>query len=391
MWLYRPCGPWDSDTQRRAATVRCVVKAELPPSDPEDAARFAGLRWVNDVRPGITRRHRGKGFSYVSPTGEPITDHDRLAWIRSIVIPPAWTDVWISPVQNGHIQATGRDARGRKQYRYHPRWREVRDDTKYGALIAFGKLLPRLRKRVDADLARPGLPREKVVAAVVRLLELTFIRVGNEEYARLNRSFGLTTLRNRHVTVKGTQARFKFRGKSGKVNEVGIRDRRLAALIRRVQDLPGQELFEYIDDGGEVQTATSEDVNSYLRQISGRDITAKDFRTWAGTVLAYRALCALEATTSDAEAKHNIVAAIRDVALRLGNTPAVCRKSYIHPAILDSYVDGSLGDRLPASAHAEGDTPSAIEPDEEAAVLALLRRRVRSGHAAPGTTRTSAA
>jgi DNA topoisomerase-1 len=351
--------------------------APLAPPDPAEAARFAGLRYVSDTRPGIRRRRSGRGFTYRSPTGERITDPERLAWIRAIAVPPAWTDVWISPVRNGHILATGRDARGRKQYRYHPRWREVRDDTKYAHLIAFGELLPKIRGRVDADLARPGLSREKVLAAIVRLLELTFIRVGNEEYARLNRSFGLTTLRSRHVRVEGTQVRFRFRGKSGVVHEVDLRDRRLSGVIRRIQELPGQELFEYLD-GEAVQTVSSDDVNAYLRDAAEDDVTAKDFRTWAGTVLAFRELMALPAADSEAEAKRAIVGAIRNVATRLGNTPAVCRRSYVHPGVLEAYAEGAL------AATADSETPErhGIDPPtpaEEAALLALLRKRLAHG------------
>src|SRR3954447_15317688 len=256
-------------------------------------------------------------------------------------------------------------------------------------MIAFGELLPRIRERVDEDLSRPGLPREKVLAGLVRLLELTFIRIGNEEYARLNKSFGLTTLRNRHVQIDGTRIRFKFRGKSGKVHEVGLRDRKLAALIRHVQELPGQDLFEYVDDDGTVQTVSSDDVNTYLREISGEDITAKDFRTWAGTVLTFRCLASLDAAASDTEAKRNLVAAIKTVSTRLGNTPAVCRRSYVHPGVLDAYLEGSLGDRLLRSAEQEGEAPPGTDPDEEAAVLELLRRRLIQPPGAPAAATTS--
>jgi DNA topoisomerase-1 len=351
---------------------------EVPPHDPVEAARFAGLRYVTDSQPGIRRSRRGRGFGYTSPTGERITDPDTLAWIRSIAIPPAWTNVWISPVRNGHILATGRDARARKQYRYHPRWRAVRDDTKYGHLLAFGELLPQIRARVEADLAGPGLTREKVLAAIVRLLELTFIRVGNEEYARLNRSFGLTTLRSRHVRVEGTHLRFRFRGKSGVAHEVGLRDRRLARLIRRIQELPGQELFEYVNGDG-VQRVTSEDVNAYLREACGEDVTAKDFRTWAGTVLAFRALRDVPAVTSEAEAKRAVATAIRGVAERLGNTPAVCRKAYVHPGVVDAYLEGALRPAPGSAAAEDAATTDALRPPtagEEAAVLDLLRARL---------------
>jgi DNA topoisomerase-1 len=363
-----------------------------PPPDPEDAAKLAGLHYVSDDRPGIRRRRSGRGFSYSTPSGERIADPEQLRWIRSLAVPPAWTDVWISPVRNGHILATGRDARGRKQYRYHPRWREVRDESKYTRLIEFGGLLPRIRERIDADLARPALSREKVLAAVVRLLEVTFLRVGNEEYARLNRSFGLTTLRNRHVRVEGSRIRFRFRGKSGKVNEVGLRDRRLAGVLRRLQELPGQELFEYVDGEGELQAISSGDVNAYLREITGQDITAKEFRTWAGTVLAYRALRGL-VPASQTEAKRNVVATIRDVAAKLGNTPAVTRGSYVDPGVIEAYLGGELvagrnapsadGGRPLAGSQAAGRPEVAIappgsDPDEAAAVLEFLRGRVRA-------------
>ena len=263
------------------------------------AAREAGLRYSTDSRPGWTRHRAGRGFSYRDTDGSTIRDAETIARIRALAIPPAWTDVWICPWPNGHLQATGRDARGRKQYRYHARWRARRDTDKFDRMLAFAKALPRIRKRCDADLARRGLPREKVLAAVVRLLELTLIRVGNDEYARLNRSFGLTTLRDRHVRVERSAIRFRFRGKSGKQHEVGLRDRRLARVVRTCQELPGQELFQYVDEDGLVRDVTSDDVNDYLRQVGGGAFTAKDFRTWAGTVLAYRALRALQPADSD--------------------------------------------------------------------------------------------
>jgi DNA topoisomerase-1 len=331
---------------------------------------------VNDDDPGIARRRVGERFRYVAPDGSRVTDPGTLQRIRTLAIPPAWTDVWVCPRPNGHIQATGRDARGRKQYRYHSRWSEARDATKYDRMIEFGEALPQIRERVDADLGRAGLPREKVLAAVVRLLELTYVRVGNEEYARLNRSFGLTTLRDRHVAIKGSRVRFRFRGKSGRLHETGIRDRRLARTIRACQDLPGQTLFQYLDDEGERQTIDSADVNAYLREISGKEISAKEFRTWAGTVLAFRALCALDPAASDTEAKRGLVAAIKDVAGQLGNTPAVCRKSYVHPGVVEAYFDGDLASDLVAGAERSGDPMPTPDPDEEAAVLELLRRRV---------------
>lgn len=354
-------------------TRESAAEPSTPPaSEAANDARSAGLRYATDTLLGITRRRAGRSFSYWSPTGERLTDRARREWIRALAIPPAWTEVWISPRPNGHLLATGRDARGRKQYLYHPRWTEVRDATKYQRMIEFGALLPLVRQRVDEDLARPGLPRQKVIAAVVRLLELTLIRIGNEEYARLNRSFGLTTLRNRHVSVDGTSIRFRFRGKSGKVHEVGIRDQRLASVIRRLQDLPGQDLFEYVDPDAAIQTIESEDVNEYLREATGSDFTAKDFRTWAGTVLAFRTLSSLAPAESESEAKKNLVAAIKTVARDLGNTPAVCRSSYIHPSVIDAYLEGALVHRLegPGSLGERLPGPDAFE----GAVLELLRR-----------------
>ena len=265
------------------------------PAEPRAAARDAGLRYASDASPGLTRRRSGRGFSYRDPDGVAVRDPETLARIKALAIPPAWTDVWICRWPNGHLQASGRDARGRKQYRYHDRWHERRGTDKFDRMLAFAEALPGIRARCDEDLARRGLPREKVLAAVVRLLELTLIRVGNDEYARLNQSFGLTTLRDRHASVDGTAIQFRFRGKSGQTHEVGLRDRRLASLVRRCQELPGQELFQYVDEDGDVQDVASDDVNAYLREASGGDFTAKDFRTWAGTVLAYRALRALAA------------------------------------------------------------------------------------------------
>jgi DNA topoisomerase-1 len=279
-----------------------------------------------------------------------------LSRIRALAVPPAWTDVWICPHDNGHIQATGRDAKGRKQYRYHRRWREVRDETKYEKTIAFAEALPRIREAVERDLGRPGLPREKVLATVVRLLEITHIRVGNEEYARKNKSFGLTTMRDRHVDVEGSLLRFHFRGKSGKDHDVGLRDKRLARIVKRCSDLPGDELFQYVAEDGQRRSIESADVNAYLRAIAGAEFTAKDFRTWNGTVLAARALREQRFETKR-EANKNVAAAIKEVAERLGNTPSVCRKCYVHPAIVEAYVGGLL--------HGVA--------DEETAVLALLR------------------
>ena len=344
--------------------------------EPIEAAQAAGLRYVSDTRPGIRRKRAGKGFSYTGPDGAAIRDDQTLRRIRSLAIPPAWQDVWICPLPNGHLQAAGRDARGRKQYRYHPRWRSTRDETKYERMADFGRALPRIRERIEQDLALPGLPREKVLATVVRLLEITLIRVGNEEYAKSNRSFGLTTLCDRHVQVDGTQLRFEFRGKSGVRHRVDLRDRRLARIVKRCRDLPGHELFQYVDDAGQHQTIDSGDVNDYLRAISGEDFTAKDFRTWAGTVLAALALQEFEAFDSQAQAKRNIVAAIQNVAKRLGNTPSVCRKCYVHPAIIDAYLEGSTLNVLRQRTEQELTGDLARLPPEEAAVLALLQQRL---------------
>jgi DNA topoisomerase-1 len=346
------------------------------PTDPVASARLVGLRYVSDTLPGIQRKRHGAHFRYTGPDGAPVRDAQTLARIRALVIPPAWTDVWICPMPHGHLQATGRDAKGRKQYRYHPRWREVRDATKYTRMIAFGRALPRIRERVEHDLALPGLPRAKVLATVVRLLETTLIRVGNEEYAKTNRSYGLTTLRNRHVDIAGATLRFHFRGKSGITHTIGINDRRLAGIVRRCRELPGAELFQYLDDDGERRGVDSGDVNEYLREITGEEFTAKDFRTWAGTVLAAMALQELEAFDSDAQAKKNVVGAIERVAERLGNTPSVCRKCYVHPAVLDAYLDGTMLETLKQRAEQEiAESLSGLKP-EEAAVLALLQQRL---------------
>jgi len=350
-------------------------------ADPRASARAAGLRYSSDARPGITRHRVGKGFSYRRPDGDRVKDRTVLRRIRSLAIPPAWTDVWICTDPAGHLQATGRDARGRKQYRYHPAWTRGRDDLKFERLLDVARVLPRIRERCDADLARPGLSREKVLAAVVRLLELTLIRVGNEEYARLNRSFGLTTLKRRHAKVEGSAIRFRFAGKSGKRHEVGLRDRRLAAIVRRCQDLPGQELFAYIGDDGVPHDISSDDVNEYLREISGIDMTAKDFRTWAGTVLAYRALRALAPVESGRAAKKNVVEAVRLTADQLGNTPAVARRSYVHPAILDAYLEGTIGSALLEAAEEQHDPPPVATGDEASEVVKLIRTRIRADDA----------
>ena len=325
------------------------ASVELP-VDPVESARAAGLRYVSDATAGIRRQRAGSGFVYRNPDGARLRDETALARFRSLAIPPAWTDVWICPIASGHLQATGRDARGRKQYRYHPRWRATRDETKYGRMLAFAETLPAIRARLERDMGLTGLPREKVIATVVRLMEVTFIRVGNEEYARANASFGLTTLRDRHVAVSGSHLLFEFRGKSGKEHSIAVTDRRLARIVKRCQDIPGYELFQYIDDAGERRSIDSADVNAYLREVSGEDFTAKDFRTWAGTVLIARALQQAGAARSATAVKKSLNEAIKEVAAQLGNTPAVCRKCYVHPSVIDAYGRGTLIDQLTASA-----------------------------------------
>jgi DNA topoisomerase-1 len=344
-------------------------------ADGPASAQSAGLRYISDQRPGFRRLKRGTGFVYVDVDGRKIRDAATLSRIKALVIPPAWTAVWIAPSANAHIQATGRDARGRKQYRYHAHWRAMRDETKYNRMVAFAKVLTAIRQRTEADLREPGLTRSKVVAAIVQLLEKTLIRVGNEEYARTNRSFGLTTMRDGHVEVTGQELRFEFVGKSGVRQSVTLEDRRLARIVKRCQDVPGQELFQYVDDDGQRRSVDSADINEYLRAAAGADFTAKDFRTWAGTILAARALQEFRKLTSNAEAKRNIVRAIESVAGRLGNTKAVCRKCYIHPAILDAYLDGSLMQTLRRRARRALETTSTLSA-EETAVLTLLERRL---------------
>ena len=323
-----------------------------PQADPVSAARAAGLRHVSDTQPGIHRHRSGKSFRYTTPDNKPLRDPETLARIKSLVIPPAWTDVWICPLANGHLQATGRDARHRKQSRYHPQWRAFRDETKYHRMAAFAEALPHIRRQVEHDLVLPGLPREKVLATIISLMESTHIRVGNEEYARTNQSFGLTTLKNKHVDIHGNTVTFSFQGKSKVHHTINLHDRRLARIIRRCEDLPGQDLFQYVDSNGATHAIDSTAVNDYLRQITAsrfpdEHFTAKDFRTWAGSVLACITLLAFEPFTSETQAKKNLVAAIKTVAAHLGNTPSVCRKCYIHPAVLDHYL---TGDPLPAPA-----------------------------------------
>jgi DNA topoisomerase I len=344
---------------------------------PAESAKEAGLRYVSDAQPGIRRKRRGKGFTYTESNGQTVHDAKTLARIRSLAIPPAWTDVWICSSPNGHLQATGRDAKGRKQSRYHPRWREVRDETKYERMLAFGAVLTTIRERVEQDISLTGLPRQKIMAAIVRLMETTHIRVGNEEYARTNHSYGLTTMHDRHAQVNGSTVRFKFRGKSGKLHEIDVRDRRLAKIIRRCQDIPGYELFQYVDEEGTPHTVDSADVNDYLREISQQDFTAKDFRTWAGSVLAYTTLRELEPFESASQAKKNVVEAIKAVAERLGNTPSVCRKCYVHPGLLNCYLNGAISEHLKEfvkRAEKERQAPAHGLREEELGLIGLLEQ-----------------
>ncbi|MEY2562547.1 MAG: topoisomerase [Verrucomicrobiota bacterium] len=344
--------------------------------DPVEVAEEAGLRYVNDDQPGYTRKPKGDDFEYFDTEGKPIRDETRILRIRRIAIPPAYKDVWICPSPNGHIQATARDSRGRKQYRYHERWREARDENKYDRMLVFGQALPKIRRRVSKDMELPDLPRNKVLATVVHLLGRTFIRIGNEEYARENQSFGLTTMRNRHVDVKGAKLRFSFKGKSGVKHEIDVSDRRLAKIIRKLQDLPGQDIFQYQDEAGEVRNVTSQDVNDYLGEVTGEEFTAKDFRTWAGTVLTAMALNAQGPVESEAQAKKNIKDAIAAVAKVLGNTPTVCRKCYVHPVVLEAYLDGDMIEGLRQK------TEEALSKQlddlraEEAAVMSFLQEKL---------------
>jgi DNA topoisomerase-1 len=353
------------------------------------AALAANLRYVSDSERGFGRRGRGKSFTYVRQNGEPLRDAATLARIRALAIPPAWRDVWICPQRNGHLQATGRDARGRKQYRYHPKWREAQDQSKYERVIAFAKTLPKIRRAVARDLKKRGLRREKVLAACVKLLETTLIRVGNDEYARDNESFGLTTMQDEHVEIRGATVRFDFRGKHGIEHEIDLKDRQLAAIVHACRELPGQELFQYVDEAGAVRDVGSGDVNAYLREISGEDFTAKDFRTWAGTALAAQALQEFEDFDSKASAKRNVTKAIERVAERLGNTQAICRKCYVHPAVIDAYLDRSLVQTLKRQTELELRGTLRRLSAEEAAVLALLQQRMEQELRAPRGKRSS--
>ena len=351
----------------------------IPSDEHVESAEAAGLRYVTDAAPGIRRKRHGRGFTYVGAEGAVIRDKGELERIRKLVIPPRWNDVWICPNPSGHLQVTARDARGRKQYRYHPKYRAVRDETKFGRMIAFSEILPRIRERVERDIALPELARDKVLATVVWLLERTLIRVGNDEYARDNGSFGLTTLRRRHVTVSGAKLRFEFRGKSGVPHTVAVNDRRIARIVQRCQELPGQELFQYLDGEGRRQSVDAGDINEYLRRITDRQVTAKDFRTWAGTTLAATALRDLGPFKSEKQGKANIVAAIDEISKRLGNTRAVCRKYYVHPAILEAYMEGITIPPTPGGARQLRTTngPAGLRRDE-VSVIELLRVRGKS-------------
>lgn len=344
-----------------------------PPADVVASAREARLRYVTDSMPGITRRRKHQEFDYTDPGGKRVRDSSLLGRIRRLAIPPAWEEVWICPREDGHLQATGRDARGRKQFRYHADWRKVRDANKYDRMIAFGRALPKIRRRINRDLARRGLSREKVLATVVRLLETTLIRVGNTEYARANSSYGLTTLHDRHVNVKGSKITFYFRGKSAKKHVIELEDPKLARIVRRCRDLPGYELFQYVDETGNPVSISSNDVNDYLRAIGGAEFTAKDFRTWAGTVLAARAFQEFKRFASKLEARRNMIEAIEAVARILGNTPAICRRCYVHPVILDTYLDGTLVRRLKKCAEQKLTRDIKNLRPEEAAILMLLQ------------------
>jgi DNA topoisomerase I len=355
------------DTEALAAT----------PVDPREAAESAGLVYVTDEDRGIRRERNGDAFEYFNAKGERIRDEATLERIRKLAVPPAYTDVWICPKANGHLQATGRDARGRKQYRYHPQFREVRETTKYEHMLEFARALPAIRARLAEHMALRGLPREKVLATVVHLLETTLIRVGNDDYAKENKSYGLTTLRNPHVKIEGSELRFQFKGKSGKSWRLQVKDRRIAKIVRACQELPGQRLFQYQDGDGEVREVTSADVNAYLKEITGRDITAKDFRTWAGTVLAALALREFEAFDTKATQKKNIREAIERVSARLGNTPTICRKCYVHPEVLNAYVEGNLLLEIKGEVEQQLREEIATLKPEEAAVLAMLEARLK--------------
>jgi DNA topoisomerase-1 len=366
----------------RLPNRRAKLAKKIIIDDPKEVAVAAGLRYVSDQLPGIRRRRKGAKFIYFDERGRLLRKLSELKRIHSLVIPPAWERVWICQQSNGHLQATGYDSKGRKQYKYHPTWRAVRDEAKFERLLSFAEVLPKIRNEVDEDIRRPDLSREKVLATIVRLLEISLIRVGNEEYAKDNHSFGLTTMRNRHAEINGSTVRFHFRGKSGKQHTVKVSDRRVARIVRKCQDLPGQHLFEYQNAKGEIASIGSEDVNEYLKSITGQPFTAKDFRTWAGTVLAAIALSKMQQVDSQSIAKKNVVTAIEAVARLLGNTVAICRKCYIHPVIPTSYLSGSLARHLQIKADSQIAKHLHELKPEEAAVLTMLRQELagRSGN-----------
>lgn len=341
------------------------------------AAREAALRYSTDQRPGFSRRRSGTGFRYFGCSGKPLHDRRALARIRALVIPPAWTDVWICPLANGHLQATGRDARGRKQYRYHDRWRTHRDDDKYARMLTFAATLPRIRRHVARDLSKRGLPRQRLLAAVVRLLETSRIRIGNEEYAATNDSYGLTTFHDRHAAVRGEKIQFTFRGKSGVAHDIEVVDRRLAKIVKRARDLPGYRLFQYVGDDGRRRSIDSSDVNDYLREISGQDFTAKDFRTWSGSLLAAGVLARQATPPSKTGMQRAEAAAVKEVAGELGNTPAVCRKSYIHPAVFEAFEDGTLLHLLRPRRSTHASASHGGLRQEESRLIRLLKSAVR--------------
>jgi DNA topoisomerase-1 len=345
-----------------------------------------GLLYVTDAMPGIRRRRHGRGFTYMDPDGNVIRDRAMLRRFRSLVIPPAWTDVWICPSPDGHLQVTARDGRGRKQYRYHPSFREHRDGVKFDRMIALSDVIQRIRERVESDIAKADLPREKVMATIVWLLERTLIRVGTQEYAKANKSFGLTTLRTRHVQIDGSKLRFDFRGKSGVVHAVAVTDRRIARIVQRCAELPGYELFQYVDDAGQRQVVQAEDVNAYLREIAGREVTAKDFRTWAGTMIAAQALRDMGPARTTKEAERNVLKAIDLTASRLGNTRSVCRKYYIHPTLIAAYLEGSVLPQAPERTWKERQPQRANMRQHEAEVLAFLKARLEPAAASVQST-----
>jgi len=356
------------------------------------SAAAAGLRYVTDAMPGIRRQRHGRGFTYTDPDGQVIRSREMINRFRALVIPPAWTDVWICPYEDGHLQVTARDARGRKQYRYHPGFRQHRDGTKFERMFELSDVLWKIRERVESDIELDGLARDKIMATVVWLLETTLIRIGSDEYAKANKSFGLTTLRRRHVAVVGHELRFEFRGKSGIQHAVAVTDRRIARIVQRCQALRGEELFKYLDDEGKRQTVQAEDVNAYLQDITGRDVTAKDFRTWAGTMLVAEALRKMGPAETKREAERNIVAAVDVTAKRLGNTRSVCRKYYIHPTLIEAYLEGSVLPPLPertkwSTRKTQGPTLRQHEMD----VLAFIKARLKDGTRKAAATRRKAA